>query len=57
MGETISYVVMAEEESFPTEGVEVIFGNDDEKLSLTVLSVHHNVIEKIECRKILAEEK
>ena len=57
MGETISYVVMAEEESFPTEGVEVIFGNDDEKLSLTVLSVHHNVIEKIECRKILTEEQ
>lgn len=52
--ETLSYIIMAEKEELPTEGVEVIFGGD-EKLSLTVLSVHHNVIEKVKCRKISSE--
>lgn len=53
--ETLAYVLMAEKEALPTEGAEVVFENETMKLSLIVLSVHNNVIEKVECRKIGTE--
>ncbi len=55
--ETLAYILMAEEESLPTEWTEIIFETEDIKLSLMALSVHDNVIEKVECRKILVESE
>lgn len=49
MGETLSYVLMAEEEWFPNVGDIVSFG-DTTRLILQVLSVDDNVIERVECR-------
>lgn len=55
--ETLAYVLMAEKESLPTEGTEIFFETEDAKLTLMVLSVHDNVIEKVECRKHLPENE
>ncbi len=49
MNETLSYVLMAEEEWFPQVGDIVSFG-DATRLILQVLSVDDNVIERVECR-------
>jgi CBS domain containing-hemolysin-like protein len=50
MGETLSYVLMAEEEWFPKVGDIVSFG-DTTRLLLRVLSIDDNVIERVECRQ------
>ena len=50
MSETLSYVLMAEEEWFPKVGDIVSFG-DETRLVLQVLAVHDNVIERVECRR------
>jgi putative hemolysin len=51
MSETLSYVLMAEEEGFPQVGNIISFGST---LSITikVLEVNDNVIERVECKKI-----
>ena len=51
--EALSYILMAEEESFPREGMEVHFGDPDdgEVVTLRVLSIYDNVIEKVECER------
>ena len=49
MGETLSYVLMAEEEWFPKLGDIISFGSDI-RLILRVLDVHDNVIERVECK-------
>lgn len=49
MGETLSYVVMAEQEEFPHVGEEVVFAGEEKKLTLKVLEVDESVIEKMEC--------
>lgn len=41
--------MMAEEEGFPRLGDVVVFGSDI-RLSLKVLEVDDNVIERVECR-------
>lgn len=51
IGEPLSYVVMAEEEEFPSTGTEVIFEWSTGRLILRVTDVHDNVIEKLECEK------
>ncbi|MBC7498237.1 HlyC/CorC family transporter [Candidatus Gracilibacteria bacterium] len=50
MSETLSYVLMAEEEGFPNIGDIVSFG-DTTRLILQVLAVDDNVIERVECRR------
>jgi putative hemolysin len=50
MSETLSYVLMAEEEWFPNVGDIVSFW-DTTRLILQVLSVDDNVIERVECRR------
>lgn len=49
MSETISYVLMAEEEGFPQVDTIISFGSDI-RLTLKVLEVHDNVIERVECK-------
>ncbi len=49
--ETLSYVIMAEEESFPHIGTEVVFHGSHGRLVLRVGEMSENVIEKIECEK------
>jgi putative hemolysin len=49
MSETLSYVLMAVKEGFPRLGDVVVFGSDT-RLSLKVLEVDDNVIERVECR-------
>lgn len=49
MGETLSYVLMAEEEWFPNLGDIISFGSDVQ-IILRVLEVHDNVIERVECK-------
>ena len=51
--ESLSYILMAEEESFPREWMEVQFGDPDdgEVMTLRVLSIYDNVIEKVECER------
>lgn len=55
MNETLAYILMAEKESLPTEGAEIVFENEEVQLSIMVLSVHDNVIEKVECKKNILE--
>ena len=52
-GEPLSYVVIAEEEWFPNVGTEIIFEGAQGKLTIRVLESHDNVIEKVECEKLL----
>ncbi len=49
MGETLSYVLMAEEEWFSQVENIISFGSDPQ-LILRVLEVHDNVIERVECK-------
>ena len=49
MSETLSYVLMAEEEWFPQVDTIISFGSDT-YLTLKVLEVHDNVIERVECK-------
>lgn len=50
--EPLSYIVMARHEEFPQVGTEIIFGEEgaEVRLLLRVLSIHDNVIERVECR-------
>ena len=49
--EPLSYVVMAEEEGFPSVGSEVVFHGPMGRLILRIVDTHDNVIEKLECEK------
>ena len=49
MGETLSYVLMAEEEGFPKAWDILTFGKEA-RLILTVLEINDNVIERVECK-------
>lgn len=49
MGETLSYVIMAEQEEFPHTGETVIFEGELQKLVLKVTDVEDSVIERVEC--------
>lgn len=49
-GEPLSYIIIAEEEEFPTVGTEVVFW-EGIKLHLKVLTLDDTVIEKVECWK------
>jgi putative hemolysin len=50
-GEPISYVIMAEEENLPNKGTEIVFRGHAGSLTIRVIDVHDNVIEKVECEK------
>lgn len=49
--ETLSYIIMAQMEDFPSVWDEIVFEDEnfDKKLVLKVLQIDDNVIEKIEC--------
>ena len=49
LGEPLSYIIMAEQEEFPTKGTEVVFRGVKLKLVLRVMEVDETVIEKVEC--------
>lgn len=49
IGEPISYVILSEEEEFPTVGSEVIFAGPSGRLSLRVTHLDGTVIEHISC--------
>lgn len=49
MSETLSYVLLAEEEWFPQAEDIISFGSEP-RLILRVLEVHDNVIERVECK-------
>ncbi len=49
MGETLSYVLLAEEEGF-SQAEDIISFGSDTQLILRVLEVHDNVIERVECK-------
>lgn len=51
MGETLSYVLMAEEEGFPKAWDILTFGKEA-RLILTVLEINDNVIERVNCQKV-----
>lgn len=52
INETLSYIIMAETEWFPSEWTEIVFEeeNFDKKIILKVLKTEDNVIEKVETR-------
>ncbi len=50
MSETLSYIILSEEEGFSQIDSMVSFGSEIQ-LTLKVLGVHDNVIERVECRK------
>lgn len=52
MNETLSYVLMAEEEGFPQVGNIISFGPMTH-ITIKVLEVDDNVIERVECRKVI----
>lgn len=49
MSETLSYILMAEEEGFPQVGNIISFGSTT-SITLKVLEVNDNVIERVECK-------
>ncbi len=49
IGETLSYILMAEEEEFPDEGDIITFSNDTHTLAITVLEVEKTVITRVLC--------
>ena len=51
MNETLSYLFMAEKESFPTVGTEITFGEQNIALKLTILAINDNVIAQVSCEK------
>lgn len=53
MWESLSYVIMAEQEEFPREGTEISFSHESKTLRLKVLGVDDNVIEHVECQCIV----
>jgi CBS domain containing-hemolysin-like protein len=50
IGEPVSYVILSEEEEFPTVGSEVVFSGANGRLTLNVTHLDGTVIEKISCR-------
>ena len=57
IGEPLSYVIMAEEEEFPTVGREVHFSGHAGGLIFRVIEVDDSVIARVEVEKILVKHK
>lgn len=55
-GESLAYVIMAEEEEFPTVGTEIVLGNRENQIRIRVLDVNDNVIERVECERKVTKE-
>jgi len=51
-GEPLSYIILSEEESFPTVGDEVRFSHESLSIVLRVLEIEDNVIGKVECEYV-----
>jgi len=54
IGEPVSYVILSEEEEFPTQGSEVIFQGTDGQITLRVIQLDGTVIQLISCELIKA---
>lgn len=50
--EPISYIIMAEKESFPSVGEEITFGEVWNGVTIRVTAIDENVITKVECEKL-----
>lgn len=52
-GEPLSYIILSEEEEFPTLGTIIRFSHEWTSLILKVTKIEDNVIEKVECTKMI----
>lgn len=52
LGETLSYIIMAEKEEFPTINTEIVFEGIHYALKITILSIDENVISRVLCEYI-----
>lgn len=51
-GEPLSYIILSEEEWFPSVGTEICFSHEENSIVLRVLEIEDNVIGRVECEHI-----